>query len=152
MIIDRLANASLYAHLNSHFAAAFNYLQSAAFSTVAPGRYEIEGDKVFAIVQEYETADAANEQMESHRKYIDVQYVISGEEMVGLALYNNQTCSKTYDADADFMLYADKPDFFAPLKAGMFMIFFPTDLHMPCINVGDIPAKVKKVVVKVAVS
>jgi len=88
--------------------------------------------------------------METHRKYIDVQYMIAGAEQVGHAMLDKQQPSKEYDANDDYLLVGDAPDFFTQLHAGMFMIFFPTDLHMPCIQI-DKPAKVKKVVVKVAV-
>jgi len=127
---------------------AFRYLRDTDLTVIATGRYPIDGDNIFAIVQEYETLDMANEQMESHKKYIDVQYMIKGEELVGLALFNGQIVSKPYSLEEDYMLYADSPSFFSKLMTGTFMVFFPTDLHMPCIKVNE-PSKVKKVVVKV---
>ncbi len=128
---------------------AFNYLRQTDLAALAPGKYTI-GDSIFAIVQEYDTMDVAGEQMESHKKYIDVQYMINGAELVGHAMCDNLTVSKEYDATEDYMLYADKPSFFTQMAAGTFMIFFPTDPHMPCIKSGE-SARVKKVVVKVAV-
>ena len=148
MIIDSLANIDRYQSLHPRFEIAFRFLRETDLNVIAAGKYVIEGEDVFCIVQEYETLDAANEQMESHKKYIDVQYMISGSELVGLATFSGQEISKPYDAETDFMLYADAPSFFAELSAGMFMIFFPTDLHMPCIRKGK-PAIVKKIVVKV---
>lgn len=151
MIIDHLSNASRYSTLSTGIAKALQYLQTTDFSILAPGKYHLDGDKLFAIVQEYETLNAATEQMESHKKYIDVQYVAGGEEMVGLALLKNQQISKPYSEDEDYMLYSNTPDFFCKLSTGMFMIFYPTDPHMPCLRVDGVPAKVKKVVVKVSV-
>ena len=150
MIIDRLENALTYNAVHKRISTAFWYLHTTNLAAIAPGKYEIEGDDLFAIVQEYDTLDAADEQMESHRKYIDVQYVVQGEELVGHALLNDQKVAKEYDADKDFILYADAPSFFTKMAAGTFMVFFPTDLHMPCVKVNE-SARVKKVVVKMKV-
>jgi YhcH/YjgK/YiaL family protein len=149
MIIDSLDNASQYTLIHPGIAKAFAWLQITDLNTIVAGKYFIEGENIFALVQEYETLDAANEQMEAHKKYIDVQYLIKGKELVGLALLGNQTISKSYENETDFMLVADAPSFFATLSAGNFMIFYPTDLHMPCIKIDE-PAMVKKVVVKVS--
>lgn len=151
MVIDLLSNSNKYSVLGTGIAKAFEFLKDPATATLVPGKYHLDGDKLFAIVQEYETLDSSTEQMESHRKYIDVQYVISGEEMVGLALLKDQQVSKDYSDTEDFMLYADAPDFYTKLSSGMFMIFYPTDPHMPCLRVGGKAGMVKKVVVKVMV-
>jgi len=148
MIIDQLEHAHRYYSVHSRIKEAFDYIAHTDLATMAPGKYEIDGDELFAIVQEYDTMDAAKEQMESHRKYADVQYMINGTEQVGLAVWGEQEVSRSYNSDDDYMLYADKPSFWSTLAEGMFMIFFPTDLHMPCIQAGA-PMKVKKVVVKV---
>lgn len=150
MIIDNLENADRYNSLGEGIAAAFSYLRATDLATIATGKHIIEGDNVFAIVQEYDTLDAAGEQMESHRKHIDVQYVVSGTELVGHAVLANQSVSKPYSDEEDFMLYADKPSFFSKFDAGIFMIFYPTDLHMPCISDAG-TQRVRKVVVKVRI-
>ena len=150
MIIDTLENAACYKALGQGIAQALHYLQTTDLKNIASGKYEIDGENLFAIVQEYETLNSANEQMEAHKKYIDVQYMVNGAELVGHAILNNQTPSKAYDDAADFMLFGEAPSFFSKFKAGMFMIFFPSDLHKPCIKINE-PASVKKVVVKVKV-
>jgi YhcH/YjgK/YiaL family protein len=150
MIIDTLKNASLYHCLGAKFIKAFEYLQQTDFTTVAKGKYEIDGMTVFAIVNEYDTIDTAGEQMESHKKYIDVQYIVSGEERIGHDFLQGQTPSQVYDEEKDFMLFGETPSFFSRLEAGMFAIFFPTDLHMPNIKVKD-PLPVKKIVIKISV-
>ena len=150
MTIDHLSNAANYVNIHPGIAKAFDYLMKTDFEITAPGKYTIEEEDIFSIVQEYETRDSASEKMESHREYIDVQYMCKGTEQVGLALYNNQSVYALYDAETDFMLYDNRPDFFAKFSQGMFMIFFPTDLHMPCVQT-DKPLRVKKVVVKVRV-
>ncbi|MGN6568816.1 MAG: YhcH/YjgK/YiaL family protein [Flavipsychrobacter sp.] len=148
MVIDYLTNCKRYEDLDKGIAKAFDYLVNTNLQHILPGKYQIDNDNIFAIVQEYHTLDAATEQMEAHRKYIDVQYIINGGELVGHAFLSDQQLSKEYSEEDDFLLVPDVPDFFTCFKAGMFMIFFPTDLHMPCIKVEK-PATVKKVVVKV---
>jgi YhcH/YjgK/YiaL family protein len=151
MIIDLLTNADLYNTVHQRLSIAFHYLKTTDLLSVPTGKHAIEGDDVFAIMQEYETLDADTQQMEAHKKYIDVQYMIQGAELVGHSLLTTHVASKAYDEDGDYHLFAAPPDFFSEMKQGMFMIFFPHDLHKPSIQVGT-PAKVRKVVVKVKIA
>ncbi|MBO9205197.1 MULTISPECIES: YhcH/YjgK/YiaL family protein [Niastella] len=150
MIIDLLSNAHLYFNQGPLFKKAFEYLAQTDFSNVEKGKYELDGQNLFAIVNEYDTVNPANEQMESHKKYIDIQYIVSGAERIGHEFLKGQTPSKAYDEEKDFMLFGEKPSFFSVIQQGMFAVFFPHDLHMPNIMI-DAPAPVKKVVIKVAV-
>ncbi|MCB0106950.1 MAG: YhcH/YjgK/YiaL family protein [Caldilineaceae bacterium] len=159
MIIDRLSNlnASFYpslfaaagtSGLVSRLQAGFNYLQQTDLSAVPAGTVQIDGDRVFAMIQEYNTKPRAQGFWESHRKYIDIQYVVSGVEQMG---YVNiaQVTNGAYDADKDLIMHEGSGSFIL-LPAGMFTLLFPNDVHMPQIAV-DNPHPVKKVVVKVAV-
>jgi YhcH/YjgK/YiaL family protein len=150
MVIDTLNNAALYYGLGPRFIKAFEYLQQTDFSKLEKGKYEIDGTTIFAIVNEYDTIATTGEQMESHKKYIDVQYIVSGEELIGHDFLQGQTPSQAYEEATDFMLFGETPAFFSRLQQGMFAIFFPTDLHMPNIKV-DAPVLVKKVVIKISV-
>ncbi|KAA2238905.1 DUF386 domain-containing protein [Chitinophaga agrisoli] len=150
MILDTLANAQRYHALGQKFVKAFEYLAATDLAALEKGKYEIDGDNIFAIINEYETVDPANEQMESHRKYIDVQYIVKGTELIGHDFLQQQQPSKAYDEDKDYMLFAERPPFFSHLEQGYFAVFFPTDLHMPNIMAGT-PTQVKKVVIKISV-
>src|SRR5690349_12914404 len=150
MVIDKLENAENYNGLGEGISKALSYLQSTDFSQLQPGKYEIDGDQPFAVISEYQTKNIRDEKLESHRKYMDIQYIVSGVELMGMTLLNNQPPSREYDESRDFMLYDDEPDFFIKVSAGMFTIFYPTDLHMPSIEVGE-PAGIKKVVMKIHV-
>jgi YhcH/YjgK/YiaL family protein len=150
MIIDLLSNAHLYFNQGPLFKKAFEYLAQTDFSTVEKGKYELDGTKLFAIVNEYDTVNPDNEQMESHKKYIDIQYIVTGSERIGHDFLQQQTPSKAYDAEKDFMLFGEKPSFFSVLQQGMFAVFFPHDLHMPNVMI-DSASFVKKVVIKVSV-
>ena len=150
MIIDLLSNAQLYYNQGPLFKKAFEYLTGTDFSKVEKGKYELDGQNLFAIVNEYDTVSPDTEQMESHKKYIDIQYIVTGAERIGHDFQKTQTPSKAYDNEKDFMLWGEKPSFFSVLQQGMFAVFFPHDLHMPNIMI-DAPSYVKKVVIKVAV-
>jgi YhcH/YjgK/YiaL family protein len=128
---------------------AFEFLSQNDLKAMAKGKYEID-EHIFAMINEYDTVPTENEQMESHKKYIDVQYIVSGSELIGHDFLQQQVPSKPYDASADYQLFAETPMFFSRLEEGMFAIFYPTDLHMPNIMVNK-PMPVRKVVIKIAV-
>ena len=160
MIIDRLSNvhAGFYPNLLStqgkapglaaRLQAAFDYLQQTDLENTAPGKVEIDGDRVFALVQEYQSKPSSQGFWESHRKYLDVQYVVSGVEQMGYANLSQLTLGE-YDAEKDALIHQGSGSFVL-LPAGMFAIMMPDDGHMPGIAVEN-PHPVKKVVVKVAV-
>ncbi|MEC5145555.1 YhcH/YjgK/YiaL family protein [Chitinophaga sp. 180180018-2] len=151
MILDTLQNAPLYYRLGLRFIKAFEYLVQTDLVAIEKGKYEIDGSDIFAIVNEYDTVDAAAEQMESHKKYIDIQYIVSGSELIGHDFLRDQQPSRAYDEAADYQLFGETPMFFSRLEQGMFAIFFPGDLHMLNIMVSK-PMPVRKVVIKIAVS
>lgn len=150
MILDHISKAHQYEGLGERFKKAFAYLRDTDFSQVAKGRYDIDGDNVFALVNEYDTVDPSGEKMEAHKAHIDVQFVAEGEELVGHDFLLTQQPSVAYDPKGDFMLFSERPVFFSRFSQNMFAIFFPWDLHMPNIRV-DAPARVRKVVVKVKI-
>lgn len=150
MVIDHVHQAALYYKLHPGIEAALRYIQATDFTKVDNGTYPIDGDQLFAIVQEYDTKDPSSEKLEAHKKYIDVQFMIHGQEQMGHALLNKQVTTRDYRTEDDFMLFDEAPDFFSVVTEGMFTIFFPPDLHMPCI-LHQRSSHVKKVVVKVSI-
>lgn len=148
MVIDKIENFKLYERLSNKIAMAFAYINETDFSQIALGKYEIEKDDVFALVQEYDTKDKSEGKLEGHRKYIDVQYIVSGTEFMGVAPLSKQNQISNND-EKDISFY-DGDASFLKLDTGMFTIFFPDDLHMPCIKFNQI-SKVRKVVIKVRV-
>ncbi len=151
MIIDNLRNHQLYAGLHERIDMAFDYMRNTDLETLPAGKYEIDGTNLFAMVQEYDTKPVDECGMEAHKKYIDVQYMVRGAEIVGHVLLNgHEPTVKAYSDETDLMLFPDAPSFITKMDAGTFMIFYPTDMHMPCIQV-DGPETVKKVVVKVKI-
>jgi YhcH/YjgK/YiaL family protein len=149
MVLDQLDNAAQYEGIHPRLKAAFDYLRSTDLAQLSVGRHDIVGDDVFALVQEYRTKPDVEGFWESHRRYIDVQHVISGTERMGYANIERLTPRQPYEADKDLLIH-DGPGDFVTVAAGMFTIFKPQDAHMPCLSPGE-PTQVRKVVIKVAV-
>jgi biofilm protein TabA len=134
-------------------AKALDFLASLEGKNIADGRIEIDGENVFAMVQSYDTIVPGDlVKMEGHKKYIDVQYVASGEEVLGWALIERATVTMEYDAAKDAWLgtvaKADVTN--VRLSPGQAAILYPSDAHAPRLAAGE-PGPVKKIVVKVAV-
>ncbi|MCG9698212.1 YhcH/YjgK/YiaL family protein [Shewanella sp. Isolate11] len=153
MIVDSLNNISLYTHLSPRIAQALQHLADTDFSQLEVGNYELDGKNIFVIVNDYQTKPREVEPFEVHRRYIDVQYVVSGEEEFGYLPFADQTPSKPYHDKHDYAEFdyeANKAEAaFIPLKAGMFALFFPQDMHMP--GTSATPQSVRKVVIKVKI-
>lgn len=147
MILDKLENASLYSNISENLKKGFNFLQNNDLSKLESGRHEIDGQDVFALVSEYETKVQEDCKPEAHRVYADIQYIVSGSEAIGIATLSNQTTTEAYIQKKDIIFFSGET---APviLESGMFAVFFPQDIHQPCMQING-PEKVKKVVVKV---
>jgi len=149
MILDYLKNAKLYYGVSEGLEKGFKFLQENDFSKMEPGRYEIDGSNVYAMVQQYDTKLIENCRWEAHRKYIDIQYIVSGKEKMGYSNIKNMK-EIEYKEEKDFV-HMDGNGDFVTVEAGEFAVFFPEDVHAPCVSINDDPKPVKKVVVKVRV-
>ena len=149
MIIDRLETASLSSNLAPRVTTALASLRDKDFTSIEPGRYDIQGDEIYAIVQEYTTKDASEVKWEAHRQYFDVQYVARGKERMGYANLGDLTVIQDYQEKDDYLLLEGEGDFLAMVPE-TFIILGPQDAHMPQVAAGA-PSAVRKVVIKVAV-
>lgn len=149
MIIDKIENADLYKNLGGRIKKSIDYIRETDLKKLQPGKYEIDADNIFALISEYQTKAESEGNLEAHRMYIDVQYVIAGEELVGYAPLGNQENLEPYKEENDIIFYKGKK-VFIKVSGGMFAIFFPEDVHMPGISV-DKKSPVKKLVIKVKV-
>ena len=147
MILDHIQNALQYHRLSDHLSIALCALQKPDLLRAEPGRYELQGEDVFALPQRYTTKPHDQGKWEAHRKYIDVQYIVSGTEVMGHALLHNLTVSEPYNEEKDVLFLLGKGNLLI-VSAGMFTIFFPHDVHMPTLAVAA-PAPVHKIVIKV---
>jgi len=152
MITSTLDNLHWYTTISPHFAKAIAYALSTDFGVLPAGRYEIDGEHVFALVNEYTTRAAADCNPEAHQAYADIQIMITGAENFGYTPLSNQQPSAPYSPDNDVSFY-DLPEEtinYITLKPRQFIIFFPSDIHQPEVFVRQ-PAPVKKLVLKVSV-
>ncbi|KAF1682476.1 YhcH/YjgK/YiaL family protein [Veillonella sp. R32] len=129
-----------------------DWLKETDLKSLEIGRHDIDGDNIFALVQEVTTKKFEDTRPEAHKQYLDVQFVIDGQEKMGF-LPDRQT-EPVVEAHDDKDLYFYKQDLadegYIIAQAGSYAIFFPEDIHRPCCAVNEESSKVLKVVVKVA--
>jgi YhcH/YjgK/YiaL family protein len=150
MIIDNVKNCEKYYSLGNRIEQALKFIGSTDFSIYNAGKYNIASDRIFFLVNEYQTKSMNDCVLESHKKYIDLQFMYSGTEKLGHSLLTNQVVSKKYDPESDCVLYKPEDLSLIKLLKGEFAIFFPNDLHMPGIMIEK-PENVKKIVVKILI-
>jgi len=148
MILDRLENADIYANLHPAFAAAFALLRREDLASLPEGRHEIDGDAVYAWISKDPGRKANEASIETHDKYIDIQYVIDGVDSMGWKA-RKDLGPKTEESDEakDLAFYEDTPTVWTDVTPGMFTIYFPGDAHLPAISDGML----HKVVVKIQI-
>jgi YhcH/YjgK/YiaL family protein len=160
MIADSICNKDQYSGISPHLAQALDYVEGLKAGDFSEKTVELAGRQVYALHQAYITESAEGRQYEAHRRYIDVQYILEGEEVILAADLTNMASRSEYDEGKDIQWYMPKLGADAGadagmastihLKAGQFAVFFPQDAHMPKLAAGS-PGPVKKIVVKVAV-
>jgi len=130
---------------------AFAFLKENDLTKMELKRYDIDGNNLYAPVSEYITKNDTAARYEAHRNYIDIQYVVSGRELIGIApLSDTKDILVPYDAatDVEFMTVSQIKN--VPATSDRFFIFFPDDVHRPGLKDG-VNSPVRKVVVKVKV-
>ena len=148
MIYDKLEHLETYTGISDRLAKGLRLLKETDFSVLEPGRYEADGTNLYFMVQSYQSKES-NDTPEAHRKYIDIQYLLSGEELIGVGALSDMTEEVTANPDSDFWLYHG-PMSHVKIGNGYFAVLFPQDAHAPGIA-ADAPAPVRKVVVKVRI-
>jgi YhcH/YjgK/YiaL family protein len=146
VVLDEIANASLYFALGPRIRKALEFIRSTPLSALPVGRQAIDGDTIVASVADYTTKDEAAGRWEAHRTHIDIQTVISGEELIGVAPLASLR-AEPYD-DIQDILFASGQGDVVTLTAGRFVVLFPHDAHMPGLRIGA-PAPVRKLVIKI---
>jgi len=147
MIYDSITNARRYTALGGRVALGLGAIPGHLGKE--PGKYEIDGDNVYLLVQKYISKPYAESKWESHRDYIDIHYVENGEERIGFPGIGDLTATTSYEADGDYTLYAGEGNMLV-CGRGHFALIFAEEQHMPCVAAGE-PSVVDKIVVKVKV-
>ena len=146
--IDRKDFAVRYHRNPERWDKAFAFLKNEDLFDIQTGTYELDGKDVYAIVQEYNSKSPEEAQYESHKVYTDLQYVISGEELIGLTDISSISVKTPYDESKDIMFYNSEKGQTLMAKPGTFFLFFPDDAHRPGMKVTE-STPVRKVVIKV---
>jgi YhcH/YjgK/YiaL family protein len=150
MIYDRFESLGLYCPPGTRLHRALVYARDVA-RAVADGRIDIDGDRLYASVATYETGSREERRFEAHRKYIDVQVLLEGEEIIDVSLEKDLPTLDAYDENRDVM-FLKPPQHVASLvmKPGCFGVFYPHDIHRPGCHLLE-KCRVRKIVMKVAV-
>ena len=149
MIFDTIENAHLYKALSKNLAKGLDFIQNTNLLELQPGKYEIDGSNVFASVSNYETKNLVDGKFEAHKQYIDIQILTSGEEKIYYAPLKETKEKEPYNEAKDIVFLNGSGDF-VTIASGTFVIFFPTDAHMPGI-LAEKKTLVNKIVIKVRV-
>ncbi len=150
MILDRLENLDRYFPLHAGFRQACDYLRQTDYTKLTAGKHEVDGAKLFLMLNKGSGKGREGVKLEAHRRYIDIQYTIAGPDEIGWRpLAACTQIDRPYDAHTDFGLFADRPQAWVAVPPGSFAIFFPEDAHAPMGAGAD--CELLKAVVKVAV-
>ncbi len=130
--------------------AVFEFMKQ-DLSGLEVGKYPLAGEQAFAMISEYQTKQPENAKWEAHKKYIDLQYLISGEEKMGLLSLEKAVDAQEYNETKDLIFYGANDGDYYLANPDVFFLFFPTDVHRPSMQTDE-SKPVKKVVIKIAVA
>ncbi len=153
MILANINSPELekYASVNPYFERAFAEIKRILCEDVADGKHIFEGDALYANLFTYETKPVEDCVFEAHKKYIDIQVVLEGEEFVGFESVEMLTAKTDFSEEGDYILYYLNDEYDnVRLCRGEMAIIFPEEPHAPGIAaIDNKPSKVRKLVVKV---
>jgi biofilm protein TabA len=151
MILDRIDNTRLYVGLHARFAKAFEILRDETMTQKEDGKYAVDSDKIYYTIQRYTTKPLNEGKLEAHRKYIDIQFLLSGEELLGYVPLKGLTTAEEYNPQKDIAFFNTPKEITkVKLEPGLFCVLFPDDAHLPCRQLAG-PAEVRKVVIKIKI-
>lgn len=150
MLTTKIKYSIKYDYLNDLFRKAFDYLHTVDLESLEPGRYMIDGERVFVHIQHYQTVNLEEVDFETHDKHFDIQYMISGTEAFGYINREKLDVKLPYDDKKDITFYYE-PAYSGSviLEKGDFITVAPEDGHKPRCQVGEQPCNVKKAVIKI---
>ncbi len=148
MIVDKINNINIYKCLGDRFAQAIKFAENNQLLDFDNGKYSVDGENVFVIVQEYETKPLLDGKAEAHQKYIDIQIILKGEENIGYEILHNQQPTMPYNPEREVAFFNSCKSYIK-LSEGEFAIFYPWDIHMPGLRSGEGSTKIKKAVFKI---
>lgn len=150
MVKDKLSAHHLYETLNPRFKAAFEWLKKHASGDIPDGRYELDGNKLVALPQGYNTHPFSAKLFETHKKYIDIQYIISGSEKIYLGDPSGMAVAVEFSEEKDIAFHDGRGPA-VDMAPGDFMIIWPHEAHAPGCDPAAEAVAVRKIILKVVV-
>ncbi|MBP2171078.1 YhcH/YjgK/YiaL family protein [Erwinia toletana] len=154
IICDRQDWAREKHALHPVISQAISWINNTDFTALTTGKYDILPDnKMFCLLQEMNTVPAAEMRAESHFSYVDIQYLLQGEESIGVArAHPEHRVTEDRAAQHDIVFYQHTiNESMIALEPGMFAVFFPHDVHRPCCQTHGESA-IRKAVIKIHLS
>jgi biofilm protein TabA len=151
MIYTSLSRVQKYDHLVDKLTKAYDFLSQDSLQDLALGKQLIDGEDIFALVQSYQTVPAEQVKFESHEQYVDLQFIVSGQERMGIADRGKLNIVSPYNPAKDVSLYADPPEYGSlVMNAGDLVVLLPEEAHKPKCQCGE-SQTVKKIVIKIRI-
>ncbi len=147
MIKDSIEHLTAYTSVHPHIQNIIRYMQHTNLTALEVGTYPIIGNELYVMKNISETVCKDDGIWESHKNYIDLQYVLKGGTYFGYSRAETLSATSEYDAPKDIQLFAGTGDFIH-LTSGDFILFSPQEAHMCNICYGK-TALVEKVVFKI---
>lgn len=149
MLLCTLADSFRFDLLHPGFDRALAFLRQSDLARWPKGRHAVEGDRVVAIVEQRDGVGQAAAVLEAHRRYIDLQYTVAGQEVMGWrALSECRQPREAFSDERDIGFFLDAPQVWVPVPPGQLAVFYPEDAHAPLAGTGPL----HKVIIKVAVA
>ena len=139
-----------YAANSARWEKAFAFLKETDLTAINVGKYELDGENLFASVSEYTTKNEEDTHPEAHRRYADIQYVIAGREKMGIAPLSKTEVVIPYNESKDICFVKAEKLTYHVADSKAYFVFFPEDAHEPGLKINE-NAQVKKVVIKVKI-
>ncbi len=151
MLLANLNDNPMFDYIPPAIQRAIKFLQETDFSTLNDGKHDLEGEEIFASVFSYVTKPREKLNAEVHKRYIDVQYLISGREIIGVGIESlKNRLVEGYSEEKDAAFYSEvKDEVEIPLLNGNYIVLFPGEIHRPGCNYGE-EENIRKAVVKVS--
>ena len=153
MILDQIKHRALYKDILPAIASALERAAAYTPENYPGGRVDMDGDNLFLLLNTYETHASDSALFEAHKKYIDVMYMVEGEEIIYVKPTEKlSSVTKPYDPQVDALLAnIDEDATPVRLTAGSFIVLFPQDAHAPACY-DSAPKTVKKIIAKVRIA
>jgi YhcH/YjgK/YiaL family protein len=148
MIVASVEHLDRYVRAHHRFARAVEFVRQADLAAFSSGRHEVEGDQLYVSIDHKDGRGRDGARLEAHRRYIDLQITLAGEEEIGWTpLERCRHPVDEFSAERDIVFFSDAPDLWVPVPPGRFALFFPEDAHAPLAGRGALRKAIVKILV-----